>query len=152
MGIIIRAPKTELEWENYFDLRYRILREPLGQPVGSERNKDDATGIHFALYENDILKAVARLDTQENEVMQVRFVAVENESQGKGYGKKIMLASEEKAKSLGTKKMILHARENAVPFYLNLNYRLIEKSYNLFDQVQHYLMMKEMSLVKSFSQ
>lgn len=143
MGIIIRAPKTELEWENYFDLRYRILREPLGQPLGSERNEGDATGIHFALYENEIIKAIARLDTQENEVMQVRFVAVENKSQGKGYGKNIMLATEEKAKSLGTKKMILHARENAVDFYLNLGYVMIEKSYNLFDQVQHYLMEKE---------
>ncbi|MEN9442704.1 MAG: hypothetical protein RLZ33_2781, partial [Bacteroidota bacterium] len=46
----IRSPQIEREWEEYFDLRYRILREPLNQPKGSERNDGDATGIHFALY------------------------------------------------------------------------------------------------------
>jgi len=148
MGIIIKSPSSESEWEKYFDLRYRIMREPLGKPRGSERNEEDETGIHFALYENEILKAIARLDKQENghlnATMQVRFVAVENNLQGQGFGKKIMLATEEKAMEIGAKKMILHARDYAVPFYLNLEYKIIEKSYILFDQIQHYLMEKKL--------
>ena len=50
MEIEIRIPETEEEWEDYYALRYRVLREPLGQPIGSERNEGDETGIHFALY------------------------------------------------------------------------------------------------------
>ncbi|MEN9999525.1 MAG: hypothetical protein RI922_2515, partial [Bacteroidota bacterium] len=88
----IKAPQTEREWEDYFDLRYRILREPLNQLRGSERNDGDATGIHFALYDNGVLKAIARLDQQDEAVFQVRFVAVEKAEQGSGYGRKIMEA------------------------------------------------------------
>ena len=51
MEIEIRLPKTEDEWEDYYDLRYRVLRQPLNQPRGSEKNDGDEDGIHFALYE-----------------------------------------------------------------------------------------------------
>jgi GNAT superfamily N-acetyltransferase len=140
----IRTPKNEQEWNAYYDLRYRILRQPLGQAIGSERNEGDTTGIHFALYEERVVKAIARLDLQEKQVAQVRFVAVETDVQGKGFGKKIMLATEKEALNKGCKLLILHARENALPFYEGLGYKLIEKSYLLFDQIQHFYMEKEL--------
>lgn len=140
----IRSPQTEREWDDYFDLRYRILREPLNQPRGSERNEGDIDGIHFALYDKSILKAIARLDQQDDSVFQVRFVAVEKALQGAGYGRKIMEATEEKAKELAGQKIILHARDYAVEFYLKLNYTLVEPSYKLFDVLQHFLMEKNL--------
>lgn len=142
MGIIIRTPKTEKEWNEYYDLRYRVLRQPLNQPIGSERNEGDATGIHFALYDNDQLMAIARLDETDEITAQVRFVAVEFNAQGNGYGKIIMEATEQRAKLDGKTKMILHARDYAVDFYLKLKYTLINPSYKLFDVLQHYLMEK----------
>lgn len=145
MKIEIREPQSDMEWENYFDLRYRILRAPLNQPIGSERNEGDLTGVHFALYEDDTLKAIARLDRADVKTAQVRFVAVDKNSQGKGYGKAIMLATENAAKNRGDSKMILQARDYAVDFYLKLNYRIIEKSHVLFGVLQHYLMSKELS-------
>lgn len=141
----IRTPQTDLEWENYFDLRFRILRKPLQQPVGSEKNDGDATGIHFALYENQVLKAIARLDLQTEKVAQVRFVAVENNSQEKGFGKKIMLEIEDYCKQNQLVKIELQARENAVPFYLSLQYELIEPTHVLFEKIQHFLMTKQIS-------
>jgi predicted GNAT family N-acyltransferase len=144
MGIAIRSPKTEAEWEQYYDLRYRILREPLGKERGSERNEGDQTGIHFALYDNKQLKAIARLDNAGERSAQVRFVAVETALQGKGYGRKIMEATEVAARHEGSEKMILHARDYAVEFYLRLGYKVIEPSYKLFDVLQHYLMEKEL--------
>ena len=140
----IRSPQTEREWDDYFDLRYRILREPLNQPRGSERNEGDIDGIHFALYDKSILKAIARLDQQDDSVFQVRFVAVEKVLQGAGYGRKIMEATEEKAKELAGQKIILHARDYAVEFYLKLNYTLVEPSYKLIDVLQHFLMEKNL--------
>ena len=144
MGISIRRPETDREWETYYDMRYRILREPLGKERGSERNEGDATGIHFALYDNDELKAIARLDNAGENSAQVRFVAVESELQGKGFGRQIMEATEIAAKKSGSSKMILHARDYAVDFYLILGYEIIEPSYKLFDVLQHYLMEKEL--------
>ncbi len=140
----IRTPRNEKEWEAYYDLRFRVLREPLNQIRGSEKNDGDETGIHFALFENGTILAIARLDITENQMAQVRFVAVDFDLQGKGYGKKIMLATELKSKTLGVKKIILHARDYAVDFYLNLGYELKEPSYKLFDVLQHFLMEKEL--------
>jgi predicted GNAT family N-acyltransferase len=144
MGVNIRQPNTEQEWEDYYNLRFRVLRAPLNQPLGSERNDGDKTGIHFALYENEQLQAIARLDQTEKLISQVRFVAVENSSQGKGFGCLIMDATEKKSKEMGNIKMILHARDYAVDFYVKLNYSLIEPSYKLFDVLQHYLMEKKL--------
>jgi predicted GNAT family N-acyltransferase len=144
MDIKIRLPETEGEWEDYYDLRYRILREPLNQPRGSERNAGDETGIHFALYDDGILKAIARLDEHSTELAQTRFVAVEKDAQFKGYGKLIMCAIEKEATEKEYTKMILHARDYAVSFYLKLGYEVVEPSYKLFDALQHYLMEKEL--------
>ena len=139
----IRIPKTPHEWDDYYRLRYLVLRKPLGKPEGTERNEGDLTGEHFALYEGNVLKAIARLDRYAPTISQVRFVAVDSSIQGKGYGKKIMEAVENRSKETGNTKMILHARDYAVPFYEKLNYILVEKSYKLFDVLQHYLMEKE---------
>ena len=35
----IRSPQTLEEWKDYFHLRWQILRDPLQQPVGSERDE-----------------------------------------------------------------------------------------------------------------
>jgi len=138
----IRTPGNAAEWEAYYDLRYRVMREPLGKERGSERNEGDATGIHFALYESGKLLAIARLDEVDPQTCQVRFVAVESDQQGKGIGKLIMGAVEERGKADGYEKLILHARNYALPFYEKLGYTLIGPSYKLFDVLQHYEMEK----------
>lgn len=138
----IRSPHTEQEWESYYDLRYRILRAPLDQPRGSERNDGDATGIHLALFAEGQIRAIARLDVSAPGIAQVRFVAVDDQIQGKGYGRMIMQAAEDLSQKRGDTKMILHARDYAVDFYVKLDYQTVEKSYKLFDVLQHYLMEK----------
>jgi len=143
--IEVKIPKTQEEWDSYYDLRYRILREPLGKERGSERNDGDENGIHFALYDNNKLVAVARLDQVDQSICQARFVAVEANLQGKGYGREIMNALEDKAERLGYIKLILHARDYALPFYEKLGYNLVGPSYKLFDVLQHFEMYKDLT-------
>lgn len=142
MNIEIRTPITPKEWDNYYALRYKVLRKPLNQPIGSERNDGDLDGQHFALYEGSHLRAIARLDSVDTAISQVRFVAVDPIAQGKGFGKMIMKAVENKSIKDGKTKMILHARDYAVAFYLSIDYKIIEESYKLFNVLQHYLMEK----------
>jgi predicted GNAT family N-acyltransferase len=144
MGILIKSPETEKEWEDYFDLRYRILRKPLGKARGTERDEGDSFALHFALYMDDALLAVARLDNSGYEKAQVRFVAVDDSVHGKGYGRKIMQATEIAAKEHGSSSMILHARDYAVEFYLRLGYSVISPSHKLFGVLQHFLMEKKL--------
>jgi GNAT superfamily N-acetyltransferase len=142
--IEIRSPKTVDEWNFYYDLRFRILREPLGQIRGTEKNEGDQTGIHFALFENEVILAVARLDIVNEYEAQARFVAVEVKQQGKGLGKKIMQHLEIECQNRRIKKLTLHARESALDFYTKMNYKLITSSHKLFGILQHYLMEKEL--------
>jgi predicted GNAT family N-acyltransferase len=145
MDYEIRTPANEQEWDAYFDLRYRILREPLGQPRGSERNDGDETGIHFALFSGKRIVAIARLDHYEEQCAQVRFVAVEAELQGRGYGKLIMESTETKALQSGYTEMVLHARDYVVDFYKSIGYEWVAPSHNLFGILQHFKMTKKLS-------
>lgn len=139
----IKSPETEQEWNDYYALRYEVLRKPWGQAPGSERNSGDETAMHFALWENDQLVAVARLDYVNPTICQIRFVAVAPGHQGKGYGKAIMKAVEEKAAET-CEYATLHARENALAFYFGMGYKIIEPSHVLFDEIQHYFMRKKL--------
>ena len=144
MEIEIRSPKTDKEWVEYYDLRFRVLRKPWNQPIGSERNEGDASEQHFALYSDLNLIAVGRLDQCEGEKRQIRFMAVEKNEQGLGYGKLLMLEMEKYCSNHKVNEIILHARESAIPFYEKLSYQLHEPTYKLFGEIQHYLMSKKL--------
>ena len=140
---MIRTPQTPLEWESYYDLRYRVLRKPWQQPRGSERNDGDDKAEHFAFFIQNDLVGVGRLDFTTKNGSQIRFMAVDDKHQGKGIGKKLMMHMEELARRKGCSETVLHAREIALPFYQKLGYHTIEKSHLLFDEIQHYLMSKK---------
>jgi ribosomal protein S18 acetylase RimI-like enzyme len=70
-------------------------------------------------------------------------MAVANSLQRKGVGVSLMNALEVEAFSRRAHKVVLHAREIAIPFYEYCGYKMIEKSYLLYDAIQHYLMSKE---------
>lgn len=139
----IRTPENNKEWQQYYDLRYQILRAPWGQPRGSERNSEDELAIHLACFNEGEIHGVLRLDTFINSShAQIRFMAVSHAQQGNGIGKKLMLSAEERAKILGFSGIVLQARENALPFYKSLGYTMVKKTHLLFDSIQHYEMSK----------
>lgn len=141
----IRQPNNQEEWNSYYDLRYRVLRQPWGQAKGSERNEGDETAHHFASWHLGLPLAIARLDkTNELGIVQVRFVAVEPKEQGKGLGKAMMQKVEEVAIQQTNKRIILHARENALHFYESIGYTIQKKSHLLFGEIQHFLMYKDL--------
>jgi predicted GNAT family N-acyltransferase len=144
----IIQPSSNVEWETYFQLRFEVLRKPWNEPIGSEKSEDDATSLHALIIDNsDKAIAVSRIHQSANNQLQIRFMAVRPDFQQKGIGK-IMLKFVEK---IGVKQypetteIILHARENAVEFYKSNGYNLIEDSYLLFGEIQHYLMKKKVS-------
>lgn len=140
---MIRSPQTKTEWTAYFQLRYAILREPWGQAKGSEQTADEDQHEHFAYFnsENKLL-GVGRLDMLDLQSTQIRFMAVAEAQQGRGIGKALMEEMESVSKAKGFQKIVLHARENALPFYQKLGYQLDEPSHLLFGEIQHFLMHK----------
>ena len=143
----IIEPNTSTEFKIYYNLRYEVLRKPWFQPKGSERDDGDETSLHRMIIDEPNGKAVAvgRLQFNTIEEAQIRYMAVSDDYQGKGYGGKMVKALDNIARKKGSRRIILQSRENAVKFYEKNGYKIIEKSYLLFDQIQHWLMEKELS-------
>ena len=139
----IVTPTTLQDFDKYYRLRWQILRKPWGQPKGSEITDDEDACVHAMVCDDagEVL-GVARLQFNSPTVTQVRCVAVDTKAQGKGIGKKLMLYLESVARERGATELVLDARENAVEFYKSLGYEIIEKSYLLFNEIQHYRMRK----------
>jgi predicted GNAT family N-acyltransferase len=143
-NFIIKPPETESDFEQYFQLRWKILRKPWHQKKGTEQDNDEKTSYHLMAIENNTVLGVARLQLITQNKAQLRYMAVENTHSGLGIGKAIVQSMENYALNNNIHSIMLHARENAVGFYEKLGYKIIEKSYLLFDSIQHYEMKKEL--------
>ena len=87
-NILPRPPSSPAEWDAYFDLRWRLLRHPWGQPRGSERDSLDQSAFHLlVLANNGKALACGRLHLNSPAEAQVRYMAVDENVQGRGYGR-----------------------------------------------------------------
>lgn len=141
----IKQPETEKEFEAYYDLRWRVLREPWQQPKGSEKDELEDTSFHvMACNKNDNVIGVGRLHFNNKTEAQIRYMAVAPEYVNQGIGSAILEALEKYAKENNGETIVLHARENAVGFYRKEGYELFEKSHLLFGFIQHFRMKKKL--------
>ena len=147
--LITRIPETAQEWEQYYQLRYTVLREPWGQLKGSEVLKDEDQADHVMVIDDETheIVGVARMQNNTPTQGQVRCVAVARHVQGRGVGKLLMKYLEELAQQKGIQEIILDARENAVKFYLSIGYEIFAESYLLFGEIQHWKMIKKFNVV-----
>ncbi len=139
---MIKIATQSSELEKIFQLRYEVLRKPWNQPYHSAMDELDKSSTNVFIEKNGLCIACGRLDIISSDISQIRYMAVHPKYQGQNYGKQVLLYLESIAQSKNIKKIILHARENALPFYLKNNYILVKKSHILFDSIQHYLMEK----------
>jgi GNAT superfamily N-acetyltransferase len=140
----VTQPVSPEDFERYFALRWEVLRMPWRQPRGSERDPLDDTSVHGMIRDagGEIL-AVGRVHMTGPEEAQVRYMGVRADRQGRGLGSRMLRFLEDEARARGAKRVILQAREPAVPFYRRQGYDIVEKTYLLFGEIQHYLMQKE---------
>ena len=112
-------PKTSEEFRKYYNLRYEILRKPWGQPLGSERDEGEDTSIHRMIINEKTgeVLAVGRIQFNSLDEAQIRYMAVSDNLQGKGFGSHIISVLEDVARENGNKWIILSARGNALEFY-----------------------------------
>lgn len=139
----LTIPKTTDEFLQYYQLRWKILRQPWQQPLGSEQDEQERYAIHRMIVdEQSNVLAVARLEKVTEQQGQIRYMAVDDNMQGQGLGQQIIKALEQQASILGMTEIVLNAREQAVGFYQKLGYKKQGYSHTLFDEVKHYRMTK----------
>ena len=143
-NIIYRSPVTDSDFEKYYELRWRILRKPWGQPKGSEVNDSDKDAFHILAEIDDEVIGVGCIHKLEEGVGRIRFMGVVADHQKQGIGQAIVKLLEENAKSKKFSKVRLWARELALEFYLNRGYKIIGEGELLFDVIKHKIMEKEL--------
>jgi GNAT superfamily N-acetyltransferase len=141
--IEIREPKTNLEFDKYYDLRWRILRKPWNQPKGSEQDEMDENSIHVMVIKGEQVIGCGRGHFNSKVQAQIRYMAVEEKYQGKGLGSRLLLVLEEKLYATGVEEIILKAREKAISLYEKQGYTISQDGEILFGEVKHYWMRKK---------
>ncbi|HEY6905818.1 MAG TPA: GNAT family N-acetyltransferase [Ignavibacteriaceae bacterium] len=142
--MIITEPISSQDFERYFDLRWRMLREPWKQPRGTEKDELEERALHIMVCQDDrVPVAVGRAHFNTDIEAQIRFMAVEPRFQKTGLGSVVLKRLEDEVRQLGAQYVILHSRDTAVQFYEHHGYKVVSRSHTLFETVPHFLMKKE---------
>ncbi len=140
----LRVPQTEQELETYYQFRWEMLRKPLHQPVGSEKDGYDSMAHHqMVVDEQGNPLAVGRLYINADNEGAIRFLAVHPSVQRKGLGTLIAMALESVARQEGVKRIVCSAREDAIDFFDKLGFQnrgLINGA--KASPINHFLMIK----------
>jgi predicted GNAT family N-acyltransferase len=140
----LRVPQTEEELESYYQFRWEMLRKPLHQPKGSERDAWDAMAHHqMVVDEEGNLVAVGRLYINADNEASIRFMAVHPSVQDKGLGTLMAMTLESVARQEGVKRVTCSAREDAVEFFAKLGFvNQGEITTPTTTPIRHFLMIK----------
>jgi len=107
------------------ELRRRVLRTPLGLDFTAEQLAAEKDDIHIAAYldgEPVGYVALRAVEGARGAVVQLRQMAVDPNHQGRGVGAQIVASAERLAAERGFRRIVLHARETATPFYEKAGY------------------------------
>ncbi len=117
------------EYQQAVELRRQVLRLPLGLDFTVEQLDSEIDSFHFVGGVEAIVLATAMATPLDIEIIKIRQVAVSQSQQGKGFGRDIMLFTEEWASQMEYKTVVLHARATVVDFYLKLGYELFDEPF-----------------------
>lgn len=140
----LRVPVTEQELKEYYQFRWEMLRKPLHQPVGSEKDAYDAMAHHqMVVDEAGKIVAIGRLYINADNEAAIRFLAVDPTLQDKGLGTLVAITLESVARQEGVKRVVCSAREDAVDFFAKLGFvNQGEITAPQTTPIRHFLMIK----------
>ena len=132
-----------------YPVRHEVLRK--GKPIETCQFKgdDDDNTTHFGLFLENKLVGIISIFKENNTLFpesnqfQIRGMAVLEEFQGKGLGAELVKKAENYCINLNTDLIWFNARENAVPFYKKLDYKIMGDSFLIPDVGIHFVMCKK---------
>ena len=91
---------------------------------------------------NHKVVGVGRLHFNSIREAQIRYMAIDLGVQRQGFGSRLLVALESRARQLGAARIVLDARETALRFYRKHGYRVVGPSHTLFNCIAHVKMLK----------
>ena len=112
------------EYQQMLNLRYEILRKPLGLQFDPQELEGEKNAILIAAFEEEKMLGCCFLIPIDSETVKLRQIAVQNNLQGKGIGASLMNFAENIARDRGYKTMLMHARKSTAHFFEKQGYKI----------------------------
>lgn len=125
------------------DLRYNMLRKPLGLTFTPEELAAEKDDILICCFEEEKMEACCMLTQTDPKTVRLRQMAVTSGLQGKGIGRVLMTFAENIARDRGYRRLTMHARKSAVGFYEKNGYSVCSKEFEEVT-IPHFVMEKEL--------
>lgn len=142
-NIEIRPPELE-ELTKVQQLRHAVLDPARLIETDHELSPEDfdKANIHMAAFLGENIAGTVRLDLIETDppVYEVRKMAVDPDIKMRGIGKRVMVAALSEAQSRGSYLVTLDAREEAIPFFDRIGFKLTGDCIVHADGVPNYVM------------
>ena len=124
--IKIVSPQTREEFKEYYDLRYKVLREPWGMQKGTEKDDFEPISHHFMAVDEDTKKVigVVKLYEREHGVGCFSHLAVATTKQSQGIGKTLLDFVENEARKEGYKFLGTQARLTATGYFERAGFKM----------------------------
>jgi N-acetylglutamate synthase-like GNAT family acetyltransferase len=106
------------------NLRYEILRKPLGLQFDAKELDEEKDAILIAAFEDEVMLGCCFLTRINNDTVRLRQVAVQNNLQGKGIGATILNFAENIARDRRYKTIITQARKSTAYFFEKHGYKV----------------------------
>lgn len=131
------------EYREMVELRYQILRKPLGLGFTEADLEAEKHDILIGVYDDDKIEACCILTKTDPKTVRLRQMAVGAGLQGKGIGRVLMTFAENIARDHGYRRLTMHARKTAVGFYEKSGYKVCSDEFEEVT-IPHYVMEKEL--------
>jgi predicted GNAT family N-acyltransferase len=127
---ILEIKYNSTEYWHLVRIREILLRLPLFIRFSTESLQSETNEKIFGIKVDS--KWIGSCQYQlfpEIKTAKMRQVAILNKYQGKGFGKELILTSEQFCKKNGIHKIQCHARVSAIPFYESIGYQCISEEF-----------------------
>jgi ribosomal protein S18 acetylase RimI-like enzyme len=144
--IIIRQPQTREDFKAYYHLRYQVLREPWGQPKGSEKDDFEPISHHYMAVDDQTGELVGVVKWLEKAPGQawLTHLAVHPAHQKLGIGQLLANTIEEAARAQGYTLIGAQVRLNATDYFEKLGYQVTDIPTHYFATVHTVWMEKRL--------
>ena len=144
--ITIKIPQTREDFKAYYDLRYRVLRAPWGQPKDTEKDDYEPISQHFMAVDDEKGKVVGVIKMFEKTegVGWFSHLAIDPGYQKKGVGRLLMDTVEQAAREKGYHVIGCMSRLNTTAYFERMGFRTAGLPTNYFGTTQVLWMEKEL--------
>ncbi len=118
------------EYAQELDLRWRVLRQPLGFAPDAVAFPFEAESLHLVALEAGRVVGCVLFHPEGTETGRLFQMAIEPDHQGTGLGTRMVRELEDELARRGFREVTLHARDTAVGFYARLGYAPVGPAYS----------------------